>query len=104
MNKNLYKEVKTLKIGKGVAAKDGPNGISVEIGTCKECKFWEKFGDGPRDYYCSHDKVGVDGDEGMSGYVPDEYPEDALVGMGFDFGGLWLGPDFGCIHWEDKCP
>lgn len=60
------------------------------IGRCKTCKWWqgrEKNKFGWISKYCDHPKIGG-GDIETDGV---EETDD-----------LQMGPDFGCVHWEDK--
>ena len=67
------------------------------LNTCKDCKWWDGL---PTDSYndCSHDKI--------YHYCPDymeRLPDALMVYYLEDKGGsIQTGPDFGCVHWEEK--
>jgi hypothetical protein len=80
---------------------------------CSGCKHW-----GAEDLLYLFDELPDDGDragcrarrEGwkLCGFIPHCYDEDdeealALVQDGSGYaGGLFVHPDFGCIHWREK--
>ena len=60
---------------------------------CKACRWWGDEEDADRrgpEYPCACDKVG-----GGWATVPDGC-------YGREWGDVYTGPDFGCIHWEGK--
>ena len=63
------------------------------IGTCKECKY------GYPDGGCSLTSKLVEADEQGA-----KTPVDGLLAVCSRFGNasLTTGPDFGCIHWEER--
>lgn len=54
------------------------------MGHCKTCKYYDA-------YECDHPKVGLN----------NRRDADALLASGYD-AELYVGPDFGCIHHEEK--
>lgn len=61
------------------------------IGTCKDCKWWEKdehWGDNVG--ICQSPKIADPAIDAQAFQCTDKY-EDILT-----------GPDFGCVHWEEK--
>lgn len=71
---------------------------AVDSGTCKECRWWdgpaerEQFNEGGH-AKCNHEKVSAHSDK---------HPDGAQDSEGY--GGIFTGPDFGCIHFEAKEP
>jgi hypothetical protein len=60
---------------------------------CKDCKHRDDAG------YCGNNNL----QEGT--YYQDTEAAKAMLLYSYDEGGsFWVGPDFGCVHWEDKDP
>lgn len=60
------------------------------MNTCKTCKWWEKA-KWRQDCKCTNQKLGTLDDDGID--------VEGCEG-GWDY--MTTGPDFGCIHWEEK--
>ena len=66
--------------------------IVTEIGTCKDCKWWERHSGNVGGGNC-YELSPLDDDfikDGIYAWVSDSRSAIAV------------GPDFGCIHWEQK--
>lgn len=67
----------------------------VRSATCKNCRFWGQFSDGVRGN-CDSNKwtaTAWNKEDSVSDGV--EYPDE-------DDRGVTTGPDFGCIHFEER--
>ena len=65
--------------------------------TCKTCKHWDNWNGTGRAGVCCHLETGGIDDE-VCLPAPNQ-----LLARGMDDDTLILtGPDFGCIHWEEK--
>ena len=63
--------------------------MKTEIGTCKDCRWWRSEQSQtmkPCKKEITADRYAVDG-----GWGDNEYKR-----------GIVTGPDFGCIHWEER--
>jgi len=63
----------------------------IQIGTCEHCKHRADNG------YCDNDEKLHEDDYDDHGDT-----NDHLVYCYYESGGFLVGPDFGCIHWEEK--
>ena len=64
------------------------------MNTCKTCKHWEKENHIP--HWTEHRCIILNDHE------RDEGRADCLVAPDQGLGGIYTGPDFGCIHHEPK--
>lgn len=72
-------------------------------GTCKDCKWWkshEGFNRVPSMLICEVLSAQMQSDERLinQSAVKDEF----ILHQCHDGGDVQTGPDFGCIHWENK--
>jgi hypothetical protein len=66
--------------------------VHIELPTCKTCKWWDDSGHHNFGHkLCLHEKMNHSGPE----------DKDNIINEGYD-GAVYYGPDFGCIHWEEK--
>ena len=61
------------------------------IGRCKNCKWRDDNG------YCYNDEKIHEDDSRSKHYLNDHLVYDYL-----ESGGFWVGPEFGCVHFEQK--
>jgi hypothetical protein len=60
---------------------------------CKDCKHRNKDG------YCWNEGL-----QQGTYFMDSPAAHDLLIYTYDEGGGFWVGPDFGCVHWEDKDP
>lgn len=56
---------------------------------CETCRWRDDKG------FCRNEKLTED--EGQNG----DWKDDALIYSYSEGGGFWVGPRFGCVHWEE---
>jgi hypothetical protein len=79
------------------------------IGTCDECKWWAELEDYDGETTCLHTKIGYDlpmykwnCDCGKSILREDFKDYCSYEDMESYDANIYMGPKFGCIHWEEK--
>jgi len=70
------------------------------MGCCKTCKYWKYEDKDTRARGCENEKLGGDYDD----FVFDRRAPTDELAVFVDEGGwaLWTGPDFGCVHHEER--
>lgn len=84
---------------------DRPNEASVKVGNCKDCKYWETYGNS---FYYPTEWKECDRPDRVMRYDPTKDDEVALYADALDDSGLTAGlktgPMFGCVHFTAKTP
>lgn len=62
------------------------------MNTCKTCKWWGHETITNEHRLCNHPKLDISEGGSKDGLSPGTHPD----------GELTTGPDFGCVHWEQK--